>query len=311
MKASFLAVVIALLHVVVISTVLFVQGCGTARVTAPQPPPAPVMPPMVGGETRVVPPEIMPPTPVGGTSVVTPEIKTYTVKSGDVLSRIANRCGVSVREICDLNSISSPDKIKIGQVLVLPAYSREIKATEVKPPVSAPASGVAVPTAAPPVEVKPGEIYKVVSGDVLSRIAVRHGTTVKELMKLNKLKSTKIIVGQKLRIPDGGVAVQPEHLPVSPAPVNSDVSAPTPAPLETGRTKTTNDSSPIVNEDKGVASIFAGSGAYEYTVAEGETVMKIAKDYIVDPRELRKLNNLADDEEVKPGQQILIPLSNL
>jgi murein DD-endopeptidase MepM/ murein hydrolase activator NlpD len=43
--------------------------------------------------------------------------------------------------------------------------------------------------------------YKVRSGDTLSKIAARNGTTVKKLCKLNNIKETKVLqIGQKLRV---------------------------------------------------------------------------------------------------------------
>ena len=45
-----------------------------------------------------------------------------------------------------------------------------------------------------------GYIYTVRSGDNLGLIAKRNRTTVKEIMKWNKLKSSVIRPGQKLRI---------------------------------------------------------------------------------------------------------------
>ena len=44
--------------------------------------------------------------------------------------------------------------------------------------------------------------YIVKKGDILERIAVRHGTTIRILMKVNNIKSkNRIYVGQKLKIP--------------------------------------------------------------------------------------------------------------
>jgi lipid-binding SYLF domain-containing protein len=49
-----------------------------------------------------------------------------------------------------------------------------------------------------------GKYYTVKSGDTLSKIAKKHGTTVNELVKLNNIKDTKqISVGQKLLLPPG------------------------------------------------------------------------------------------------------------
>ena len=45
---------------------------------------------------------------------------TYKVKSGDTLSAIAARFGTTVKALVDLNHISDPSKIHVGQVLKLP-----------------------------------------------------------------------------------------------------------------------------------------------------------------------------------------------
>ena len=46
--------------------------------------------------------------------------ETYTVKSGDTLSEIGARFGVSYQEIAKLNSIENPDLIFPGQVFRIP-----------------------------------------------------------------------------------------------------------------------------------------------------------------------------------------------
>jgi LysM repeat protein len=48
--------------------------------------------------------------------------------------------------------------------------------------------------------VEEGNTYTVVSGDTLSKIALRHKTTVTKIMEENNLKSPTILVGQKLKL---------------------------------------------------------------------------------------------------------------
>ncbi len=49
-----------------------------------------------------------------------PQQLTYLVQSGDSLSIIAERFGVSTKELADFNAITDSDTIKIGQELTIP-----------------------------------------------------------------------------------------------------------------------------------------------------------------------------------------------
>jgi LysM repeat protein len=44
----------------------------------------------------------------------------YKVRSGDTLTAIAARFGTTVRVLAQLNGISDPSRLRIGQVLKLP-----------------------------------------------------------------------------------------------------------------------------------------------------------------------------------------------
>ena len=44
---------------------------------------------------------------------------TYTVKRGDTISRIASRNGLTVRQLCRLNGLSTKSKLKPGKKLRL------------------------------------------------------------------------------------------------------------------------------------------------------------------------------------------------
>lgn len=50
---------------------------------------------------------------------------TYTVRSGDTLFEIAERFNTTIAKLVDLNNISNPDLINVGQVLVLPGGEAE------------------------------------------------------------------------------------------------------------------------------------------------------------------------------------------
>ncbi|MCW5851757.1 MAG: LysM peptidoglycan-binding domain-containing protein [Anaerolineae bacterium] len=50
-----------------------------------------------------------------------PTFQTYTIREGDTLSGIAARFGISMDELSKVNSITDPNRIRIGQELKVPA----------------------------------------------------------------------------------------------------------------------------------------------------------------------------------------------
>ena len=103
--------------------------------------------------------------------------RVHVVRSGETLYRIGKQYGVTVADLYKLNP-SARQGIRVGERLVLPA---------------------SVSTAASSEE----EFYAIKKGDTLYSIARRTGTTVRELMALNKfLKSPDdIAVGMIIKLP--------------------------------------------------------------------------------------------------------------
>ena len=117
------------------------------------------------------------PTPSSGTSSPnnSQNSTTYTVQSGDTLSGIAQRFGVTVQELCDWNNISNPNMIYVGEVLNLTGSTSSSGSNQ--------------------------QTYTVQSGDTLSGIAQRFGVTVQELCDWNNISNPNTIyVGQVLRV---------------------------------------------------------------------------------------------------------------
>ncbi len=48
-------------------------------------------------------------------------VTTYTVVRGDWLAKIAQRLGVSLKALVEVNHILDPTRIEVGQVLIIPA----------------------------------------------------------------------------------------------------------------------------------------------------------------------------------------------
>lgn len=62
------------------------------------------------------------PTPTAApTAAPTRAFRTYRVQPGDTLSAIASRFGVSIQSIVNLNNISNPNQLSVGQVLKIPS----------------------------------------------------------------------------------------------------------------------------------------------------------------------------------------------
>jgi LysM repeat protein len=146
----------------------------------------------------------------------------YIIVKGDSLAKIAKKNGVTLKALEAANPAVVPTKLKIGQKLTLPA-----------------GGGVSADTIAPTVGGggdTGGTTYTVKSGDTLTKIAKKNGTTVKAIEAANGLSTTKIKVGQKLKIPSKGEAAAPApaaSAPVvdtTPAPALPPIAAPAPAP---------------------------------------------------------------------------------
>lgn len=159
-----------------------------SNTTAYIPPPA---------DTNVYVPPVAPSAPAGAG-------QDYKIEKGDMLVTLATKFGVSVKAIQDANPGLDPRRLKIGQVVHIPAPAT----TE-----SAASPGATV--AAPAATASDNQIYKVKSGDTLTSIARHHGVTVKALRSANNLTSDRIVVGQKLKIPSKPSTAAPMAVPAA------------------------------------------------------------------------------------------------
>lgn len=102
---------------------------------------------------------------------------TYVVRSGDSLSRIAERNDTTVQALVDANHIKNPNLIAVGQVLIIPNK----------------------------------ESYVVQAGDTLEGIAKRLGITVEQLARANGITDPNLIyVGTRLQVGSDAPAFDPE-----------------------------------------------------------------------------------------------------
>jgi N-acetylmuramoyl-L-alanine amidase len=156
------------------------------------------------------------------TSTTTSTTKKYTVKSGDTVSRIAAKYGVSTQSVLTLNKLSWSSIIHPGQVLIVKKGSPTSTTSGGGSGsgsgsgstgsgsgggTSTPDSGGTTNPPADPPTTTPvvNGTYVIKSGDTLSKIAAKFGVTVQSLLTANSLKLSSIIyAGHTLVIP--GVA---------------------------------------------------------------------------------------------------------
>lgn len=120
--------------------------------------------------------ENSPSTPQTSTGTANNGAQTYTVKSGDTLSAIAAKYGTTYQYLAQINGIANPNLIYPGQVLKVTGTA------------SAPQTSTSV-------------VYTVKSGDTLSGIAAKYGTTYQHLASINGISNPNLIYpGQKIKI---------------------------------------------------------------------------------------------------------------
>ena len=117
---------------------------------------------------------------------------SVTVRSGETLSDIADRYGVSVGTLMRMNGIRNPDLVQAGSRLQVPG---------------------------PTVTAGSGR-HRVNSGETLSSIANRYQVRSRDLMALNNLRNANHVeVGQTLRLPSNAVMPRPAFKPVAVTPI--------------------------------------------------------------------------------------------
>jgi LysM repeat protein len=138
--------------------------------------------------------------PLPGTPIVsTPPLesqagaKEYKVAKGDTFAKIGKAHGVTAAAIAKANPGVDSTKLKVGQTIQIPAAGAT-------PGAAALAVGGTESTVAP-MEAAAPTVYTVKPNDNLTKVAKAHGTTVKAVRALNNLKTDRLSVGQKLKMP--------------------------------------------------------------------------------------------------------------
>ena len=128
-----------------------------------------------------------------------PEFKTHVAKKGDTLPKIARRYGVTISSLASANSLTTRARLSRGQEIMVPEKAG--KTSKASNPKVAAAKPKKTTKSAPPAPAA-AKSYRVKTGDTLYQIALRHGTTVAEILAVNGLGGSGLIKpGDKLKIP--------------------------------------------------------------------------------------------------------------
>jgi murein DD-endopeptidase MepM/ murein hydrolase activator NlpD len=111
-------------------------------------------------------------------------VTTYKVKSGDTLTGIARKHGVSMMTLWWANKLSNKHELHLGQVLKIPSVS--------------------------------GLVVEVAAGQTLDGLAREHHMSADKIMSTNGLTDTNLVVGQVLLLP--GAKGEPIPTPKPPKP---------------------------------------------------------------------------------------------
>ena len=129
----------------------------------------------------------------------------YTVKRGETLSAVARKLRVSRLDLAEANSLRVSSRVRPGQDLIIPRAPATLMATHADRPAPVAVASRSISGPAPVATVSNASdnrptTYRVKRGDTLFSIARLFDTTVDKLKSLNRLRGSRIAVGDRLTV---------------------------------------------------------------------------------------------------------------
>lgn len=241
----------------------------------------------------------------------------YTVQSGDTLSGIANRFSTTVNHLASLNDISNPNRIYVGQRLLVRQQTSSQTNTNNTNTSSNTTNTSSSATGT----------YTVQSGDTLSGIANKFGTNYESLANLNNISNTnRIYVGQVLKLSANSNTASSAHQATTNATPAGSYSVKAgdslsaiaarygmsyetlarlnnisnPNRIYVGQVLKLSSGSTVSN----VVNHSTASAAGSYTVKSGDSLSAIAARYGMSYETLARLNNISDPNRIYVGQTL-------
>jgi LysM repeat protein len=191
-----------------------------------------------------------------------PEFDEYIVAKGDNFSTIIRKFdGIRVSDLRSANPDVDPARIQIGQSLKIPRAS--LAANRVSPSIAVPATTEATNSGASIA----AKVYRIQSGDTLSKVASLYNVTVASIQNANpNLDPLRLQVNQAINIPDAKTLLKPVQ-----------------------------------------KELAVGPGQKLYTVSKGDNLFTIARINKTSVSEIQKENPNLDPRRLQLGQTIIIP----
>jgi membrane-bound lytic murein transglycosylase D len=203
------------------------------------------------------------------------EWQRHRVRSGEVLSAISERYHIPMRSVMDVNNLRNPNRLRVGQVLLIPGPAQDGMRLTDRSLGSLPKDR--------------GEkiFYVVRKGDTLSEIADKYGVGLASLRRWNNLKGSLIRTGKRLtiRLPEerGLVVAALGAKPARESKIQSSA---------TGQGKRADARAP-------------GASETVHVVRRGDTLSGIALRYGTTVKDLRRRNAL-HRSLIRPGERLTI-----
>ncbi|CAH9014980.1 LysM peptidoglycan-binding domain-containing protein [Candidatus Nitrosacidococcus sp. I8] len=214
----------------------------------------------------------------------------YQVQQGQTLSEIATKHGVAIDILAQINNLSRPYPIRVGQKLRLPETSpiKTLAKTEIKE--SHVLNTNKVPTLAE---------YTVQQGDTLSGIAQRFGIQAHKITNFNKISDPRNLqIGQNLQLPiaksdytiqqGDTLSTIAQKFKVKPHVLAAFNGISDPRKIQIGQHLRLPTHTEVTN----------------YTIQSGDTLSTIAKQFGMNSQELARLNDISDPRKIRVGQQL-------
>ena len=213
--------------------------------------------------------------------------QTYHAKRGERMDNIAQKFGINIAQLRDVNDLSSQNRIGASRALLVPnskSGSDTISAAMLAANYSSDNTGASSGKNEDAGSSR-NLTHSVKNKETVASIAKQYGLSAKTLMAMNQLKTSHLKQGQKLNITMAKMSITP----------SSKVSA----------TKLANANSSYktakFTEKKSASARKNG----HYIVKRGDTLESIARKFDIERNELRRWNNLVGSR-IAPGNKLIV-----